>query len=112
MTDETTNYIGNISTVIKIFSMWLAGLCIGALAAQGLNLPIDTSTLAEAITSILFVFAAYIDAKYPNTFGFLGNNKQTQQQMVLKEIVLNEEYENSETDEEEETCENEGEDGC
>ena len=111
MTDET-NYIGNTSTIIKFISSTIAGYSVAYFVSKGINLPIDSATLAEWIGIIIGLIIAYIDAKYPNTFGFLGNNKQTQQKMVLKEIVLNEEYENSETDEEEETCENEGEDGC
>ena len=83
--------IGNLSTIAKFFFMTLAGYLIGVAAAHGLDLPIDQTALAELL-STLFLFAlAYIDAKNPNTFGFLGNNK-----VILayetEETVLNDEY--------------------
>ena len=96
-TEENTNFIGNLSTIIKFISMTLAGYLIGLAASQGLNLPIDTATLAQLIGTILFFIIAYIDAKNPNTFKFLDNHKiTTEQQLILKEIVLNEEYETPE----------------
>lgn len=105
MTEENTNFIGNISTVIKTILMMIAGWALGYLASKGLNLPIDASQLTEIFFTLLCFVAAYIDAKYPNTFKFLGNSKNnTEQQLVLKEIVLNEEYET--------TDEGGGEDGC
>lgn len=89
-----TNYIGNISTIIKFVSMTLAGWLLGTLAAKGLNLPIDTTTLSQIISTIIFFILAYIDAKYPNTFNFLGNaNMETILEYPGGEVVLNEEYE-------------------
>lgn len=105
MTEENTNIIGNLSTIVKTILMMFAGAALGALASMGLDLPIDETQLTEISFTILCFIAAYIDAKYPNTFKFLGNSKNnTEQQLVLKEIVLNEEYET--------TDEGGGEDGC
>ena len=69
------NYTGNISTIVKIVSMMIAGNVIGALAAQGLNLNVDATTLSEVIGAFIFLGIGYIDAKYPNTFKILGNAK-------------------------------------
>lgn len=104
--ENNTNFIGNLSTIIKFISMTLAGYLIGLATANGLNLPIDTATLAEIIGTILFFIIAYIDAKNPNNFKWLHNDTTTptEQQLVLKEIVLNEEYTT--------TDEDGGEDGC
>lgn len=91
------NEIGNISTIVKFISMTIAGYLLGALAAKGLNLPIDATTLSQLIGTILFFIIAYIDAKFPNTFEFLGNNKTVDMNTILgyptEETVLNEEYE-------------------
>ena len=84
------NEIGNISTIVKFISMTIAGYLLGALAAKGLNLPIDATTLSQLIGTILFFIIAYIDAKFPNTFGY-----------PTEETVLNEEYE---TEVEEDGC--------
>ena len=76
--------------------MTLAGYIIGVAAAHGLELPIDQTALAEII-STLFLFAiAYIDAKHPNTFSFLGNSKvalayETEEKILNDEYVTNEE---------------------
>ena len=76
--------------------MTLAGYLIGAAAAKGLNLPIDTATLSQLISTALFFILAYIDAKYPNTFAFLGNDEAVDMGTVLgyppEETVLNDEY--------------------
>ena len=69
------NFIGNTSTIIKWLSMMLAGAVIGTLAAHGLNLNVDQTTLSEVIAAFLFLVLGYIDARFPNTFGFLNNNK-------------------------------------
>lgn len=69
------NYTGNISTIVKWISMLIAGQVIGALAAQGLNLNVDATTLSEVIGAFIFLCIGYIDAKYPNTLKFLGNAK-------------------------------------
>ena len=68
--------IGNITTLIKVISMILAGYTIGILTSQGLQLPITETQLTEAISTILFIVLAYLDAKYSNTFKCLGNNKE------------------------------------
>lgn len=73
-----TNYKGNISTIIKWISMTIAGATIGTLTAHGLNLTIDTSTLTEVISAIIFLGVGYVDAKYPNTFSFLDNENEIQ----------------------------------
>ena len=84
------NEIGNISTIIKWISMYLAGWLIGTLAAQGLNLPVDTTVLSQVIFGFIMLFIGYIDAKYPNTFKWLGNAKEI---IDPTEPVLNDEYE-------------------
>lgn len=90
---EDTNFIGNTTTIIKTLLMMIAGYAIGYAASIGLNLPISQAQLSEILFTIICLIAAYLDAKYPNTFAFLGNKNNTEQQLVLKEIVLNEEYE-------------------
>lgn len=88
------NYIGNTSTVIKIIAMALAGQVVGVLAANGLSLGVTEAQLAEIIGLILGVIFAYIDAKYPNTFSFLGNQPEPVA-IEKEETVLNDEYEAS-----------------
>ena len=100
------NYIGNISTIVKFVAMTLAGYIIGAAASKGLNLPIDAATLSQLISAVIFFIIAYIDAKYPNTFSFLGNQEEVDMGTILgyptEETVLNDEYE----------VEEDAEDGC
>lgn len=103
-----TNYIGNLSTIVKFISMTLAGYLIGVAASQGLNLPIDTAALSQLISTIIFFIIAYIDAKYPNSFDWLGNGNLVDMGTILgypsEEVVLNEEYETE--------IEGDQEDGC
>ena len=93
---DDNNYVGNISTIVKFISMTLAGYLIGVAASKGLNLPIDAAALSQLIGTILFFLIAYIDAKYPNTFGWLGNSNEVDMGTVLgypaEETVLNDEY--------------------
>ena len=70
------NTIGNISTIIKLLSMTIAGWIIATLAAHGYNLGVDAATLASVIGAIIGLILAYIDARFPNTFGFLGNTPE------------------------------------
>ena len=84
-----TNYIGNISTIVKEISMLIAGWSIGLLAAYGLNLGVDASTLAEVIGAFIFLIIGYIDAKNPNTFKFLGNDSTP---VAAESEILNDEY--------------------
>ena len=86
------NYIGNISTIIKFVSMTIAGYLIGVAASQGLDLPVDTAALSQCISTIIFIIIAYIDAKFPNTFGFLNNNPSLDD-YPTGEVVMNDEYE-------------------
>ena len=86
------NAIGNLSTIIKIISMTLAGWIISAIASQGYNLGVDATTLASVIVAVIGLALAYIDAKYPNTFKFLGNNTTTTPGEPIVEDVLNDEY--------------------
>lgn len=106
MTEENTNFIGNGSTIFKTICMLIAGYAIGYFLSIGLNLPISQEQLSEILFIILCALGAYIDAKYPNTLKFLGNgkNNQVEQQLVLKEIVLNEEYTNPPEEDEEDGC--------
>ena len=84
------NEIGNISTIIKWISMYLAGWLIGTLAAHGLNLPVDATVLSQVIFGFIMLFIGYIDAKYTNTYKWLGNAKEA---IDPTEPVLNDEYE-------------------
>ena len=102
------NYIGNLSTIVKFISMTLAGYLIGVAASKGLNLPIDTAALSQFISTIIFFIIAYVDAKYPNSFDWLGNGNLVDMGTILgypsQEVVLNEEYETE--------IEGDQEDGC
>ena len=75
--------------------MTTAGWIITTIAATGYNLGIDAQTLASVIGAIIGLILAYIDAKYPNSFSWLGNNKPT---ITAEEPVLNDEYEFGEED--------------
>jgi hypothetical protein len=98
-----TNYIGNISTIIKTVCMMIAGYAIGYFISIGLNLPITQEQLSEIIFTVICFIAAYIDAKFPNSFNFLGNGNLVDMGTILgypsEEVVLNEEYETEEVEE-------------
>ncbi len=64
---ENTNFIGNISTIVKYVSMLIAGWFIGLLVAHGFNLPIGAEELSQLISAIIFLALAHIDATNPNT---------------------------------------------
>ena len=104
---EDNNYIGNISTIVKFIAMTMAGWLIGWAASKGLDLGVDTATLAEIIGTIILFIAAYIDAEFPNTLKWFHNDKTTpkEQSLILQEVVLNEEYIT-------EDIEGDTEDGC
>lgn len=103
-----TNYIGNITTIIKTICMMFAGYFLGYMISIGLNLPISQEQLSEIFFTIILFIAAYFDAKYPNTFDFLGNGNLVDMGAILgypsQEVVLNEEYETE--------IEGDQEDGC
>ena len=80
-----TDLIGNITTLIKLVSMILAGYVIGITASHGMNLPVTESQIAEAISTILFIILAYFDAKYPNTI----IDKQAKDSTVMINVPLN-----------------------
>ena len=84
------NAIGNLSTIGKFIATMIAGWVIALAASHGLDLPVDVTTLAEVIGAIIGLGYGYIDAKYPNTLGWLGNAKLT---INAEEPVLNDEYE-------------------
>ena len=69
--------------------MTIAGWLIGLIAAQGLDLGIDTTTLAQVITAFIFLALGYLDAKYPNNFKFLHDQEPEE----YPEVPLNEDYE-------------------
>lgn len=102
------NYIGNLSTIVKFISMTLAGYLLGAASAKGLNLPVDVATLSQIISTLLFFTLAYIDAKYPNTFDFLGNGNLVDMGTILgypsEEVVLNDEYTTDPVRDDEDGC--------
>ena len=82
--------IGNTTTIGKFILITFAGWIISLAAAKGLNLPVDAATLAQIIGFILGLAYSYLDAKYPNTFSWLGNamNKT----IPDDETILNDEY--------------------
>jgi len=84
--------IGNLSTVVKAISMLIAGQFLGLLAAQGFDFGVDAATLSQVIGAFIFLLLAYVDAKYPNCFKFLGNAGEDFD-LETEEIVLNDEYE-------------------
>lgn len=90
------NIIGNLSTIVKTILMMFAGWALGYLVSIGLNLPITQEQLSEILFVIVCFIAAYIDAKYPNTFNFLGNGNLVDMGTILgypsEEVVLNDEY--------------------
>lgn len=90
------NFIGNISTIIKTILMMFAGWMLGYCLSMGLNLPITQEQLSEILFTIICFIAAYIDAKNPNSFGFLGNKNLVDMGTILgypsEEVVLNDEY--------------------
>lgn len=88
MTDN--NYIGNISTIIKIISMTLAGWIITNLTTQGYNIGIDAITLASFIGAIIGLLLSIIDAKYPNTIKIFNNKENPV--TIENDEVLNDEY--------------------
>ncbi len=68
------NITGNLTTLIKYICMIIAGWAIGICVAHGLNLPVTEAQLSEIIFMIITAIIGYLDSKYPNTFGFLGND--------------------------------------
>ena len=101
------NYVGNISTIVKTILLMFAGWCIAYFASKGLNLPISAEQLSEILFVILGFIWAYIDAKHPNSFNFLGNANKVDMGTILgypsEEVILNEEY-TTEPGEEEDGC--------
>lgn len=91
------NTIGNVSTIIKIISMTLAGWIITTITAQGYNLGVDAVTLASVIGAVIGLLLSYIDAKYPNSFKWLDNAPT---QLETEETILNPEYECGENEDE------------
>lgn len=81
--------IGNLTTIIKTISVMFAGYALAYFVSIGLNLPITQEQLSEVIMAVIFFLIAYIDAKYPNTFKFLGNDKPVTN---YEETVMNDEY--------------------
>lgn len=61
------NYVGNISTVIKVFGLMFAGWIMSISVAHGLDLGVSTTDLAEAIGVLIGLGLSYVDAKYPNS---------------------------------------------
>ena len=90
------NTKGNLSTIIKYISMYIAGWFIGFCISKGLNFPVDTQTLSQVIAGFIWLGIAYIDSKYPNTFKFLGNDIRPPYD--VDNPVLNDEYECDEDD--------------
>ena len=84
------NYIGNSTTIGKFLLIGFAGWIISLAASKGLNLPVDAATLAQILGFLAGIVYSYLDAKYPNTFDWLGNamNKT----IDAEETVLNDEY--------------------
>lgn len=85
------NKIGNLSTIVKFVSLTFAGYLFATLTAQGLDLPFDAEVLSQLISTLLFFALAYIDAKYPNSFGWL-DNVPIEEPVETEEDLVNEEY--------------------
>ena len=94
--------IGNLTTIIKAFSMIIAGWVIGLSASKGLQLPVTQTDIATAITTILFIILAYFDAKYPNNL-IEKATPQTKIEVTTDELsnAIKEASENNETEEDE-----------
>ena len=93
-----TNYIGNGTTLFNFVCTTIAGWIISLAIANGLDLGVDAVTLAQVIGAVLGLLYGYLNAKYPNTFQWLGNAPKPT--INTEETVLNDEYE----------CEDDG--GC
>lgn len=65
------NYKGNITTIIKLISMPLAGAFIGLLIKYGIHLDVDQGTIAEIIAAIIMLGFGFMDAKWPHSFDWL-----------------------------------------
>lgn len=89
MTDN--NYIGNGTTIGKFILIAFAGWIISLAASKGFDLGVDAQTLAQIIGVIGGLAYSYLDAKYPNSFNWLGNavNPVT---VEPTDQILNEEY--------------------
>ena len=74
---ENYNYIGNGSTIIKFLATAIAGWAISLAIANGFDLGVDQQTLAEILGIFIGLGFGYIDAKFPNTFNFLGNQSDS-----------------------------------
>ena len=72
------NYVGNISTIVKLVGMTIAGWIISVLASKGFNLGVDAAVLGEVIGAFIGLAIGYIDAKNPNSFSWLGNSADTE----------------------------------
>lgn len=94
MSNNETNFLGNVSTIVKYVSMLIAGWFIGLLVNHGLNLPISTEGLSEIISAIIFLALAHIDATHPNTIW----NTKTSIDDYIDEIDPASEYEKSDAD--------------
>ena len=81
--------IGNTTTIGKFLLIAFAGWVISLAASKGLNLPVDAATLAQILGFIAGIAYSYLDAKYPNTFDWLGN---AMNKTIDDEEVLNLEY--------------------
>lgn len=84
------NLKGNITTIIKIVSMTVAGYLVAFLATKGCQ--IDEKVAAQLISTLLFFALSIIDGKYPNTFGFL-DNAMVEHKIETEEDLINDEYE-------------------
>lgn len=93
---DDDNYVGNITTIVKLISMPLAGWVIAWALSKGFNLPISQQELSEIIGMIIFFVIGYIDARNPNTSKWLGNANLVNLGTILgypsEEVVLNDEY--------------------
>ena len=69
--------IGNVTTIIKAISMIIAGYTVGIAVSLGLNLPFSEAQIADAISIIIFIIIAFLDAKYQNTI-ICNNNTTTE----------------------------------
>ncbi len=67
-TEKKNTLIGNTTTVVTSISLAFSGLILGILASWGLHLPIDQTSLAGVIGTIIMFIFSLVNAKYHCNF--------------------------------------------
>lgn len=71
------NLKGNVTTIGKFIATMIAGWVIALAVAHNIHLGISEKELAEIIGALIGLIYGYLDAKYPNSFNWLGNQIST-----------------------------------